>query len=68
MNWKENYGSVTEALRHSDGLAVFGITLTRTVFNNTNLDPIIEGLAKIKKAGEYQSINQSIFNATRDGH
>ena len=52
MHYKTSYGSVAEAVKHEDGIAVLGIMLEVSYTENILLNPIIHGLAKIHKAGE----------------
>ncbi|XP_037793615.1 carbonic anhydrase 7-like [Penaeus monodon] len=51
VHFKTEYGSLTEAVAHNDGLAVLGIMLLGGLVDNPKLTPIIDGLATITNGG-----------------
>jgi len=56
VHFKTEYGSLTEAVAHDDGLAVLGIMLLGGLVDNPSLTPIIEGLATIPNSGVYVAV------------
>ncbi|XP_047482480.1 carbonic anhydrase 1-like [Penaeus chinensis] len=50
VHFKTEYGSLTEAVAHNDGLAVLGVMLLGGLVDNPKLTPIIDGLATITNA------------------
>lgn len=56
VHFKTEYGSLTEAVAHNDGLAVLGIMLLGGLVDNPKLTPIIDGLATITNAGVYLAV------------
>ncbi|XP_071522340.1 uncharacterized protein [Panulirus ornatus] len=51
VHYKTEYGSVEEAVKYEDGLAVLGINLIISPLRNSDLEGIIAGLSNIQKAG-----------------
>ncbi|XP_069993872.1 carbonic anhydrase 1 isoform X1 [Penaeus vannamei] len=56
VHFKTEYGSLTEAVAHDDGLAVLGIMLLGGLVDNPSLTPIIEGLATIPNSGDEEHL------------
>lgn len=48
---------MAEASNFEDGIAVLGVMLESSVEDNPDLNPIIENLVKIRKAGECSGVS-----------
>ena len=51
VHYKASYGSVAEALKYSDGLAVLGVLFQISFTDNAALAPLISKLANITEPG-----------------
>nr|BAU71500.1 putative two domain conserved membrane-associated carbonic anhydrase [Phreagena okutanii] len=58
VHFKESYGTVSEAVKHDDGLAVLGFFFTTNdAEENENLKPLIDSLDTITFQGQNKSID-----------
>ena len=53
VHFKSEYGSLGEAVKQSDGLAVLGVMFEVSQMDNTVLSPIIDAFSQITEAGNY---------------
>ena len=51
MHWKTEYGTVAEALKRTDGIAVIGVFFTISSTDNADLAPVIGQLDSITAEG-----------------
>merc|ERR1719357_2118982 len=58
VHYNAKYGTIGEALKYKDGLAVIGIMHEISDVNNPSLDPFIKSLTQIKNAGEQVNIKR----------
>ena len=52
VHFKKTYGSLEEAIKHKDGLAVLGVFFTISEEDNRALNPIISNLESITRPGQ----------------
>lgn len=53
VHYKASYNTLTEAVKHPDGLAVFGVLFEVQETDNAAFTPMIEALNGITKAGTF---------------
>ncbi|KAG7169302.1 Carbonic anhydrase 2-like 2 [Homarus americanus] len=56
VHFKSEYGSVAEAVKHEDGLAVLGVLIDVSSEDNNKLVSLIDGLAKIHEPESHEDI------------
>ena len=57
VNWNsDKYKSVTEALKHPDGLAVLGVLFEISTRDNPVLEPIIKATKQVRDPGKEDNI------------
>lgn len=70
IHFKTSYGNIGEAIKHTDGLAAFGVLFTIDASNNTNLDNIISGLEHVTETDATANITsfalQDLLPANKD--
>lgn len=63
VHYRESYGSWEEAVKHEDGVVVFGVLLELQDADNPNLQPIVNGLMDVIFPHETASISPVVLDS-----
>lgn len=63
VHYNSKYGSISEAVTHSDGLAVIGVFVEVGASDNASFAPLVDGLASVAAEGQESTLASFPFSS-----